>query len=98
MCVCVCVTRCGCRFISENESLVKMLSFNWETAGLQEMTGHCIQSHQAAQPIRVEDYYLCICGISGLFLNREEVLIPLLPVDFFFCGAWSTRAVLIRSH
>lgn len=79
---------------------MKMLSFNWETAGLQEMTGtgNLIQLDQAAQPIRVEDFYLCICGISGLFLNREEVLIPLLPVDFFFCGAWSTRAVLIRSN
>lgn len=76
---------------------MKMLSFNSETAGLQEMTGN-LQSDQAAQPIRVEDLYLCICGISGLFLNREEVLIPLLPVGFFFCGAWSPRAVLIRSN
>lgn len=30
-----------------------------------------------------------------MFLKREEVLMPILPVAFFFCGAWS--AVVIMS-
>lgn len=33
-----------------------------------------------------------------MFLKREDVLMPVLPVAFFFCGAWSATAVVIVSN
>lgn len=89
-------TRCGCRSMSEKESLVKIFSFTWDTAALwggrgeEDVSGLGVQS---SGPRGGAGSYLWISGISGLCLNREEVLMPPLPASDLRSGVLLSACV-----
>lgn len=88
-------TRCGCRSMSEKESLVKIFSFTWDTAALggaegRKTSGLGVQSSQTRGGA---GSYLWISGISGLCLNREEVLMPPFPASDLRSGVLLSACV-----
>lgn len=88
-------TRCGCRSMSEKESLVKIFSFTWATAALRAKEEDVSRWFKVKSCRSREEagFYLWISGISGLCLNKEDVLMPPFPASGLRSGVLLSACV-----